>query len=253
MTVRAPGAVRQHCAEDFARGTEQLVVRDDPSHHAPIERLLCGQSAPGEHQVAGAHRPDQPRQHVAVVRVGNSAVQLGYTERRAVTDDGNVGTERDLQPAALTQSVDCDHHGLCRLAQRVERQCVHAQRGSEGQPVVLTAAAHVTAGGEDVPGAGDQQSRQVGVGVDVLDRVLDAEVHRRGHRVACLWTVECADPEWTLSVEPQELRAQPIAFRRTWSLVCCSGLRHQSPVKAAVRDYEILAKMVSANRSMGAR
>ena len=62
---RGAAALRKH----LACGVRQLVVRDDPSHHAPFQRFLCGQSAAGEHSVAGTDRPDQARQHVAVVRL----------------------------------------------------------------------------------------------------------------------------------------------------------------------------------------
>ena len=63
------------------------------------------------------------------------------------------------------------------------------------------AAAHVPAGCEDVAGAGDQQAREVGVGVDVPDRIPDAEVHRRRHRVAGLRPVQRADAERALPVK----------------------------------------------------
>jgi hypothetical protein len=86
------------------------------------------QRAPGEHQVASAHRPDQTRQHLAVVRVGDAAQQFGHPERRPVTHHGHVAAQGYLQTAALTQPVDRRHHRLHGLAQRLERRHVHPQR-----------------------------------------------------------------------------------------------------------------------------
>ena len=100
----APGAVRQHWASTSRALVHQLVVRDDAGDHAPVDGLLGGQRAAGEHQVAGADGTDQPRQHVAVVGVGDAAVELGHPERRAVADHCHVAAHRDLQAAALARA-----------------------------------------------------------------------------------------------------------------------------------------------------
>ena len=83
---------------------------------------------------------------------------------------------------------------------------------AERQPVVAAvAAAHIAAGREDVAGAGDQQTREIGIGVDMADRIADAEVHRGGHRVACLGPVQRAHTERPLAGETQVWGAEPVA------------------------------------------
>ena len=218
-------------------------MRDDPSHQAPIQRLLGRQSPPGEHQVAGPHRPDQPGQHVAVIGVGDPAVQLGHPEPRSVADHGHVGAQGDLHAAALTEAVDCGHNGFGRLA--------HVSNGSASMPSAEPNVNQLSSPPPPMSPPGAKTSavpvmiRPARSGSDayVVDRVLDAEVHRRRHRIARLGPVECAHPEGALPLEPQELRAQPIPLRRLRVLFPGNGFGHR----------DILARMVSANRSMGAR
>ena len=206
---------------------EELVVRHHPCHHSPVLRLGRGQCAAGEHEVARPHRADQPCQHVAVVRVGDSAVQLRHPERRTIADHGHVTAHRDLQPAALAQPVHRGHHRLRRLPQRLEGRDVHAERRPVRQPVVGAAAAHVATRREHVAGSGDEQARQIGIGVDVADGVPDPEVHGGRHRVARLRAVQGAHAEGAFPREAQERRAQPVAFRRTWGVLSRGG--HGTP------------------------
>lgn len=187
-------------------------MRDHSGNHAPVDRLLRAERAAGEHQVAGAHGPDQAGQHLAVVGVGDTAVQLRHAERGAVAHHGHVTADRDLQSAALAQPVDRAHHRFDRLAQGFERGDVHRQGRAETHPVVdAVAAPEVAAGREHVSRPCDEQAGQIGVRLDVGDGVADAEVHGRRHRIASLGPVQGDHAERATPLEPQVGGAKPVA------------------------------------------
>ncbi len=222
-----PAALR----EKLFRLVEQIVVGHDSGHQAPVECFGRAEYPPGEHQVAGAYRPDDPGEHLAVVGVGVPAEQLGDAEGRAFADHGNIAAQSDLEPTALAKPVDRRDDRLARGADRVERGDVHAQRGAEGDPIVgASPAAHVAAGREHVSGPSQHQTGQPGVFVEPAHRVAEPEVHRGSQRVARLRAVDGADGDRSLTLERQVRGAQPIAFGRAWGAVRC---RHGAPLRSA--------------------
>jgi hypothetical protein len=202
---------------------QQVVVGNQPGHHAPVKRLLRGQRAPGEHQVLRADRADQARQHLAVVGVGDATKQLGHPESGPIADHGEVTAHGDLQTTTLTQPVDRRHDRFGRLPQDVEGRHVHSHGGGEVHPVVLGGLSQIATGREDITGSGDEQAREVGIRIDPADRVPDAEVHRGCHRVARLRTVQGADRKRAFAFKAQERGAQPIAVGRTGTAIEAIG------------------------------
>ena len=128
-----------------------------------------------------------------------------------------MSAHSDLQAAALTQPADGGHHRLGRLTQwcrTASHPCPARSRTSASCPRRHRPCRRP---GEDVTGAGDQQPGQVRVGTDMVDRVLDAEKHRRCHRVARLGGLSRQTPNAPSRVN-QERGAQPVTVGRAGSV-----------------------------------
>src|SRR5204862_170169 len=85
--------------------------RDEP----PLARLAGVERAAAQQQIAGPGDADLLREDLAVVRVGDAAVDLGRTERRAIAGDRNVGQHRDHHRVAEADAGPRAYAGL-RLA-----------------------------------------------------------------------------------------------------------------------------------------
>ena len=85
-----------------------------------------------------------------------------------------------IEAAPLAEPVDGRLTTGLRACRRASKGVLSmAEKGRAGPPPVLVGPAEIAARGEHVAGAGDEQAGQIGVRVDVVDRVADAEVHRR--------------------------------------------------------------------------
>ena len=85
----------------------------------------------------------------------------------------------------------------------------------EVSPTVFLVAAEVAAGDEDITGSGNNKCREIVRLRDVVDGVADTEIHRWCHSVSSMGTIDSENSNRTLALELQELRATPVAFRRS--------------------------------------
>ena len=209
----------------------QVVVGHDPRDHAEALGLGGVEPAGRQQQVAGDGHADVRRQRRRVGGVGDAAQQLGDAERRPVAGHGDVGHHRDQQAAGLADAVDRGDHGRRAVADGEERQDVVAE--AVGQPVArLLAAAEVAARREHVAGAGDDQRRQVGVGVDQAHGPLEAEVHGRREGVAGRRPVDHAPGDDAVALEAQAGGAEVVGVTPS---VASSVLMPRPPVGAVPR------------------
>jgi hypothetical protein len=99
------------------------------------------------------------------------------------------------------------------LTERVERDEVHEEQARQVTPTVTVVAPEVAPRYEDIAGSGEQQPGQIGIGVDMVDRIAHTEVHRWCHRIALLRTIDDAARQRAMALEAKERRAQPVALR----------------------------------------
>ena len=196
------------------RGVHELVVGHHAGDEAPVDGLGSRHRAAGHQHVAGAGRADLAGQHLGVVGVGDAAQQLGRPEDSPVAGDGHVGEHGDHQATALGDAVDRAHDRLGRAAHGVERRVVHRQQAGQVHPAVVVGTAEVASGHEHVADAGHEQAVQVGLGVDAVDGVADAEVHGRRQGVAHLGPVDDEVGQRAVPLEPQVGSPHPVAFGR---------------------------------------
>ena len=164
--------------------------------------------AAGEEHVAGPGDADLAGQDRGVAGVGDAPEHLGGPERGAVEATATSESMAINSPPPWQMPFTAATTGLRRVADRVERDVVHVQQSGQVGPAVLLVAAEVAAGDEHVVGAGDDEGGQLVGAVDVVDRVADPEVHRRGHRVAAVGPVDRADGQRAAAFEAQERRAR---------------------------------------------
>ena len=86
------------------------------------------------------------------------------------------------------------------------------EQASKIGPTVLLIATEIATGDEHVVGPGDDESGEV-VGLrHPVDGVADPEVHRRGHGIAAMRTIDGQHGDRTVALETQELRTAPVAL-----------------------------------------
>jgi L-ascorbate metabolism protein UlaG (beta-lactamase superfamily) len=71
--------------KQISRRGEQTVVGHHSGHQTPVEGFGRAEHPSGEHEVPCAYRPDETDEHLAVIRVGVAAEQLGHAEGRPLT------------------------------------------------------------------------------------------------------------------------------------------------------------------------
>ena len=179
--------------------------RDDTEAHG-LGRV---ESPRRQQEVAGHRHTDVRGQHRRIGRVRNAAQQLRRTERRSIAGHRDVGEHGDQQAAGLADAVDGRDHGRLAVADGQERQHVVADlvghRFSR-----FGAPAEVAPRCEDIVGAGDDQRREIGVGVDEPHRSLEAVVHGGRQRVPSRGPVDHTPRERALALQAKARRAEVV-------------------------------------------
>ena len=215
-------------------------MRRDPTDHTQSHGFGRVEAPCREEQVARHRDADVRGKHGCIGGVGNAAQQLRDAERGAVTRHRDVGHHRDQEAARLTDPVDRGDHRRPTVANGQEREDVGT--GGVGPRLAgLRPSAQIAAGSEHVVHPGDDERREVGIGVDEIHRSLDAVVHPRCERVACRGSVDDAPGDRTLTLQPQRRRAHVVlhgydasSMKSSSTGAACTQGSKRLPVPASV-------------------
>ena len=185
-------------------------------------------------------------QHLAVVGVGDAAVELGHPERGAVADDRHVAAHRDLQAAALAQPVDRRRPPVsptvagCRTAAAPPSDS--APKSIQSSPPSPPPRSPPGANTSPVPvmsRPARSSSASTWLTAYPMPKYIAGVIALRAFGRSSVHT-----PNGALAGEPQERRAEPVAVGRARRVL---GGRHASP-RLSRRLRSSTSSMASAVR-----